>query len=360
MLAPRRAPDACNVLNAGPLARATCMQPICGGAERRCTADRFSRRGWYDRRVMSRRARIIANPVARTLPSRDRLATASAWLRLHDWQVDVFRTANPQHATELAREAADAGYDVVIAAGGDGTVNEVVNGIAGSETALAVIPGGTANIWAREIDGPRHPADVAAMLERGRRRRVDLGIAGERYFLLMASFGLDSAVAASISAPAKARFGRLAYIARGLREAARYEGVHAEIKADGETWRLRLLLGLLGNTRSYGGLLSISHRARADDGLLDMVLYRAVGLVGLGRQLAHTVLGRHDRALGTIYRKVREAMVRTDPPVPVQVDGEVIGMTPMRFGIAPAALTVIMPADRRPAIVAPGERDAPR
>ncbi len=299
---------------------------------------------------MTKRARLIVNPHARTLPSRDRLATAPAWLRLHDWQVDVARTDGPLHAVDLAREAAHHGYDAVIAAGGDGTVNEVVNGIAGTETALAVIPGGTANIWTREVGSPRHPGSVAAMLERGECRRIDLGVANGRYFLLMASFGLDSAVAASVSGFAKARFGRVAYITRGLREAARYSGVQAEITADGESWRLPLLLGLLGNTRSYGGLISISHRARADDGLLDMVLYRAGGVIGLGRQVARTLARRHDSALGTVYREVREAHVVTDPIVPVQVDGEVIGETPMRFGIVPRALAVFVPAGTPPAI----------
>jgi diacylglycerol kinase (ATP) len=303
---------------------------------------------------MTKRARLIVNPRARTLPSRDRLATAPAWLRLHDWQVDVVRTDGPTHATDLARAAALDGYDAVIAAGGDGTVNEVVNGIAGTDTALAVIPGGTANIWTREVGSPRHPGSVAAMLEGGQRRRIDLGIADGRYFLLMASFGLDSAVAASISSFAKARFGRVAYIARGIREAARYTGVQAEITADGETWRLPLLLGLLGNTRSYGGLISISHRACADDGLLDMVLYRAGGVLGLGRQVAHTLAGRHDGALGTVYRKVRDVTVQTDPVVPVQADGEVIGATPMRFGIAPRALNVILPAGPPPSIFGEG------
>ena len=303
---------------------------------------------------MTKRARLIVNPRARTLPSRDRLATAPAWLRLHDWQVDVLRTDQPGHATDLARAAALDGYEAVIAAGGDGTVNEVVNGIAGTDTALAVIPGGTANIWTREVGSPRHPGSVAAMLERGQRRRIDLGIAGGRYFLLMASFGLDSAVAASISGFAKARFGRVAYVVRGLREATRYAGVQAEITADGESWRLPLLLGLLGNTRSYGGLISISHQACADDGRLDMVLYKAGGVLGLGRHVAHTLVGRHAGALGTVYRKVRDVSVHTNPVVPVQVDGEVIGATPMRFGIAPRALNVILPAGPPPSIFGEG------
>ncbi|MGH2584846.1 MAG: diacylglycerol/lipid kinase family protein [Dehalococcoidia bacterium] len=297
---------------------------------------------------MTKRARLIANPAARTLPSRDRLVIAPAWLRLHGWEVDSFRSESSAHATALAREAAEQGYDAVIAAGGDGTVNDVVNGIAGTETALAVIPGGTANVWSRETGTPSHPGSVAAMLEGGRRARIDLGLAGERYFLLMTSLGLDSAVVAMVTGAAKSRHGRLAYIARGLQEALHYRGVDAEITADGETWRMPLLVALLGNTRSYGGLISISNRAHAADGLLDLVTYRAAGVAPFALDLARTAVGRHAGKGGTRYRHVREAFITTTPAVPVQADGEIVGSTPMRFTIVPRALTVILPPDRRP------------
>lgn len=302
---------------------------------------------------MSKRVRVIVNPAARTLPSRDRLETAPAWLRLHEWQVDVRWTDAPRDAESLARSAADDGFDAVVAVGGDGTVNEVANGLAGSRTALAVIPAGTANVWAHEIGGPRHPGSVAAMVDGGHRRRVDLGMAGARYFLLMASLGLDSAVAAMLNATAKARFGRAAYIGRGIREMARYRGIQATITADGQTWRLPLLIALLGNTRSYGGLISISHRARADDGVLDLVMYRAGGVAGFTGHVLRTLLRTHAADDGTVYRQVREVRVETDPVVPVQVDGEVIGTTPMSFRVVPAALDVIVPHNARLRMLTP-------
>jgi YegS/Rv2252/BmrU family lipid kinase len=237
----------------------------------------------------------------------------------------------------------------VIAAGGDGTVNEVVNGLVGSETALAVLPGGTANVWAREIGAPTHPGSVAAMIERGRRVRMDVGVAGDRCFLLMASLGLDSAVAAMMTPAAKARFGRNAYIVAGLREAFRYRAVRAEIVADGQSWSGPLLLALLGNTRLYGGLISISHRASARDGLLDLVIYRDHGVPGFAAHLLRTVAGRHTGYAGAHYRQVREAFVTTTPSVPVQADGEIIGETPMRFSVRPNAIAVIVPAESRAA-----------
>jgi len=292
---------------------------------------------------MTKRARLIVNPTSRTLPPRDRLAVLPAWLRLHGWTVDSFRTTGPEQATELAREAATLGYDVVIAAGGDGTVNEVVNGIARTGTALAVIPGGTANVWAREIQTPAHPGDVAALLVRGERRRLDLGLAGERYFLLMASLGVDSVTVAAMPSPAKQRFGRHAYLGRGLRELLHYRGVTARITADGTTWEMPLLMLLLGNTRSYGGVVAISHQADAADGLLDLVAYRAAGLFGFTGQMLGTFAAKHHLLPGTLYRRVRSVTISTDPPLPVQADGEIVGMTPMTFRIVPAALDVIIP-----------------
>lgn len=297
---------------------------------------------------MPKRARMIANPVARTLPSRDRLATAPAWLRLHGWKVDSFVSRDSAHTTELAREAAAEGYDAVIAAGGDGTINEVVNGLAGSKTALAVIPGGTGNVWTREMGTPWHPGSVAASLERGRRVRIDLGLAGERYFVLMASLGIDSAVVAMVTSGSKARLGRAAYISRGLREALRYRGVVAEITADGETWHMPLFLALLGNTRSYGGLISISRNASATDGVLDLVVYRAGGFGRFATDFLRTATGRHLGLGGARFKRVREAHVTTNPPVPVQADGEIIGLTPMRFTVVPRALDVIVPESARP------------
>lgn len=308
---------------------------------------------------MAHRARLIANPTARTLPSRDRLQVATHWLRLHGWMTDSFVSRDPDEATALARQAAEDGYEVVIAAGGDGMVNNVVNGIAGSETALAVVPGGTANVWTRETHAPSHPGDVAAMIARGRRVRIDLGVAGDRYFLLMASLGLDSIVARSVRGVVKARFGRGAYIAAGLREATHYRGTRATITANGRTWSMPLLLALLGNTRSYGGLIEVSHHASAIDGVLDLVAYRAGGPLRFAADLARTALRRHTGWQGAIYERVTEALIETDPPVPVQADGDIVGETPMRFSVRPRSLSVIVPASASVgALDARGERQA--
>jgi diacylglycerol kinase (ATP) len=125
---------------------------------------------------VSRRAVFIVNPVARGIPSSAKLEMAAAWLESQGWEPTIEPTGARGHATALAREAAESGCDVVVGCGGDGTVNEIVNGLAGSETALAVIRGGTANVWAKEAGIPRDPLAAVRLVSEGRRRRMDLGV----------------------------------------------------------------------------------------------------------------------------------------------------------------------------------------
>jgi diacylglycerol kinase (ATP) len=140
---------------------------------------------------------LLVNPVAgmRRLP----LEPIQAALRARGAAVEVALTTRPGDATTIARQAAAAGADVLLACGGDGTVNEAVNGLAGSQTALAVLPGGTVNVWAREVGIPLDPVRALQLLWEGQRRWIDLGRAGERYFLLMAGIGFDADVAAQVT-----------------------------------------------------------------------------------------------------------------------------------------------------------------
>src|SRR3972149_5257036 len=138
---------------------------------------------------------IIVNPAAHNVPSRKRLDEAERWLGAQGWQVERRQTEGPRQATELAAAAAARGLPLLFVCGGDGTLNEAANGLAGSETALAPIPAGPGNIWGEGGAG------------RGCRRRVDRGRAGARFFLLMAGSGLDGAIARRVPLGLKSRLG---------------------------------------------------------------------------------------------------------------------------------------------------------
>src|SRR6266496_514351 len=171
------------------------------------------------------RALIIFNPTAGQAGSfeQDLLVAQDIW-RQHGWHVDLQPTNGPGDGTRIAREAAAQGYHMVVAAGGDGTVNEVINGLAGSETALAVLPIGTVNVWVRELGLPLQPRAAAEALLHAQIRTIDLGRAGDRYFLLMCGVGFDAAVTAEVRAHEKRRFGALAYLLRAANLAGRFRG----------------------------------------------------------------------------------------------------------------------------------------
>lgn len=287
------------------------------------------------------RVTVLVNPTAGMRPAVIEALVES--LRARGAVVETATTLVRGHGTELARTAVGQGADVVLACGGDGTVNEVVNGLAGTPTALAVFPAGTVNVWAREVGIPTDPVRNAALLWEGERRLIDLGKAGDRYFLLMAGIGLDADVASQISGPEKRRWGVLAYLGRGIFTALRWPRQRMWLSLDGRSLRRRALFLVIGNTRLYGGVVNITHRAVADDGQLDVCLFGGQGLL---EKLAHTfrvATRSHTRATTVEYYRAQRLTLVTRPKVAVQVDGDTIGQTPMTFEAVSLALKVIVP-----------------
>jgi YegS/Rv2252/BmrU family lipid kinase len=248
---------------------------------------------------------------------------------------------------------------VVVACGGDGTVHEVINGLAGSEAVLAAIPGGTANVWARDARLPRRPLEAARVIEVGRCRRLDLGLiewegragrkAERRYFLLMAGVGLDAHVVARVAKGWKRRLGAAAYVLTGAREAFFYRSQPVELVLDGRE-RLRLSLGwmLAGNTRCYGGVTRITSRAQADDGLLDVLVFPGYNLLRAAGYGLAILAGRYHDAPGVTYRRAAEVEVAGPSSLPVQADGEFLGYTPLRLRVVPGALQALLPDEPNP------------
>jgi YegS/Rv2252/BmrU family lipid kinase len=269
----------------------------------------------------------------------------------YSWEVEVASTAYAGHATHLARQAR-ATRDIVIAAGGDGTLNEVINGVVGSEVAVGVLPLGTANVWAREVGIPARPLAAAKVLLTGERRRVDVGLAGDRHFLLMAGIGFDAAVVAAMPARSKRRFGALAFVLRGAWAAARERRWHARIRAPEGDLELDATWIIAGNTRLYGGVARISGAASVVDGRLDLVVFGRGGLFARAGWSLAAIPGRHSRLRQVTYRQLAAFRLETDTPHPVQVDGEPAGWTPLDFRCVPAALAVIIPRGAAPELFA--------
>ena len=302
------------------------------------------------------RCTVIRNPGSRRHLSDVKFEAALAVARDAGWDVRCVATERKGHATEIARAEAADGADVLIVHGGDGTLNEAINGVAGSQVAVGILPGGTANVWAKEAHIPRDPLAAMGAIVTGERRRIDLGRANGRYFLLMAGVGLDAEIVPRVGTRLKRWFGAMAYLALGVWTSLRTKPWDVTMRVDEAALEDRSLYWMVvGNTRSYGGLANITHRARVDDGLLDVGVMHRGGAFHLLVDGVRVLFKRHDRSPNIDY--LRACVIEVDTPgLPVQIDGEPAGRTPMRFQVAPAALTVIVPVGlRSPLFATPAE-----
>ena len=286
---------------------------------------------------------VIVNPAAHNLPSRKRLDEADRWLKVQGWQAEWRETEGPGQATELAAAAAERGLPLLFVCGGDGTLNEAANGLAGSDTALATIRAGTANIWAKEMGLPRRPVKAVMAAVEGDRRRIDLGRAGDRYFLLMAGYGLDGAIARRVSLGLKSRLGATTYAIAAIREALRHRSSAVTLRFDGEQHSADVLMLVVGNTRNYAGLVEVTREALVDDGLLDVCVFQGKGTVDNNLHALRTIFRRHLRSKKVLYRKTRRLELAWEKPLPVQLDGDAYDRSPTQVEIAPGALWVAVP-----------------
>lgn len=297
--------------------------------------------------------RLIVNPASGGVRGEGDLALlreTAAWLSRHGLPAEVRLTTAPGDATRLAAEAVRKHMDMVVAVGGDGTLNDVIQALAEHDTALGVLPMGTVNVWAREMGIPMDLATAREVLLHGVRRRVDVGLAGKRYFLLMAGVGFDAEVARRVDRGWLKRLGLklLHYVAAAGVMSVTQPATRVWMQYDGKRRTYNALMVLVGNTRLYGGALSFANRAVADDGRLDLVVVENGGLLYRLGVLGRALLRR--ASLGPRVRYVQARVIRmvSEVPLPVQVDGEVIGTLPMTFSVAASALTVVVPRDAQP------------
>ncbi|MFQ6015717.1 MAG: diacylglycerol/lipid kinase family protein [Anaerolineae bacterium] len=298
---------------------------------------------------------MIFNPVAGQRDIRRDLQQAMAYLRGQDWQLDLRETRERGEGVGYAEEARELGYEVVVAAGGDGTINEVVNGLAGTRVAVGVLPVGTGNVWALEMGIPtwtplrrQHLIEAAKILIDGQVRTVDLGLVNDRYFLLWVGVGLDAEITREVEIEQqdmKRRLGSFAYGIAAVVVALSFVGTRATIVIDGRELRQWVLLVLVSNTQLYAKMFRVAAGARLDDGLLDLCLFRGQGILSTLRHVVSVVTQQQIQDPEAEFYQAKRVSIRTAKPLPVQVDGEPMGTTPLDIKVIPQALRVIVPRD---------------
>jgi diacylglycerol kinase (ATP) len=298
---------------------------------------------------MGKRATLLVNTSARRVAHGFDPQRALRYLDARGVAAKLVVPGSAAEATVAARVSASAGDELLFVLGGDGTVRDVARGLAGSPTALAALPGGTVNVWCREAGIPHRLKAALDVHIGGQVVRMDLGRAGRERFLLMASLGWDAAVTRRISPRLKSWFGANAYLAQALLMSADLRPRQTRWTSGLAAWEAPMAIMVLANTRLYGGRVRFSRTATADDGLLDVVALCPRSFSETVRLAARLGASRLAGASQVIEARVPEVTVET-PGIPVQLDGDYIGETPMTFAVEPLALSVSVPAGQLPRV----------
>jgi diacylglycerol kinase (ATP) len=250
--------------------------------------------------------------------------------------------SRPGETAALARQLAQEGHSTIVAAGGDGTINEVVNGIAGLDVSLGILPTGTMNILACELGLPTTQLEQCwEIIQRGFTRSIDLAMANDQYFVQLAGIGLDALAVRETDLNMRKTIGPISYIFAAAqiigRPAPRLEICFNERETMGGCFVL------VGNGRFYGGPLSFFPKAKNDDGLLDVLVFKHQGYLDIIRYLQGVLIGNHADFADIEYRQIHSLRVISDRRIPVEVDGEVSFHTPVQFRVGPSKLRVHVP-----------------
>lgn len=261
---------------------------------------------------------------------------------------ETMLTRKPGDASIMARNASNGGFDVIIAGGGDGTVNEVVNGLVGSKTPLGILPTGTVNVLARELGIPINLHKAAGIIAEGKVGNIDLGCANGRFFTLMAGFGFDAEVVANVLQPMKDMIGSSAYAIKALEMLTKYQATNVSIELPSETYSTEAFLIIVANVSTYTYNLKMAPYASPDDGLLDICVFERDGMdrFGFAGQIADLFAQKHMQHPAVRYYRASNITIRSKPEINVQLDGDTFGTTPVEISVAHKMLPVMMPGDQ--------------
>ncbi len=286
---------------------------------------------------------VIAN---RNAGSSDGLEAALAALGPRE----LWLTDQPEDATSFARRAQQQRFERVIAAGGDGTINEVLNGLADDfgRQQFGVLPLGTANDLARTLRLPLEPAAAAEALHAGQVRLLDvvrLEVDGgpSRYFLNVSAGGFSTKLADNLDETTKLWWGSLAYGVSALKTLSQLEPYALWIACDDEPpLEVSAYNLVVANARFVGGGVPVAPRAEPDDGLLDLVVFKEAPMPRLLTLVPKALLGEHLDDPDVLFRQVRRLQIESRPPFDLNTDGEIVGSCPARFTVLPRALEVVV------------------
>ena len=306
------------------------------------------------------RTLLIYNPNAGRFPPAQAAEKAGEVLRSHGWDVRVERTRDAEHVETLARQAALEDLDVLVVAGGDGSIGRTINGLRGSRTALAVLPMGTANVWARQLQQPRilpssiqGVIDNANLIAQSTPQPIDIGLCNGLPFLLWAGVGFDAMIVEQAEQK-RSHFRKYfvvpEYIARALRTAHTWPGLDCRISGldrNGSPIRFdgRAQIAVVSNIPLYaGGLATLAPDARLDDGEMELWLFKGQGAVSALSHAWNLLRGTHVKKENVTRLAFSSLDIVADRPATIQTDGDPSpAVSKLRIEVARRALNILVP-----------------
>jgi len=289
------------------------------------------------------RVGLVCNPSAGGGKAAAAAVRAHSRLRARGIEATVRNTSASGEGTDITRELARE-VDVVVAVGGDGTVNEVVNGLAGTDIPLGIVPAGTVNVLALELNIPFAADRACDVIAAGRTASLDLGSADGRRFALMLGAGIDAMTVRELDPLAKRRFGRLAFVSTGVLSRIRHPQPDFEVDVDGRSFQATF--AVVGNSHFYGGRFGVTTQADPTDGVFDVLVYYGQNIASDALFWMGVPLELHLGHPGVTYLRGAKVTLRpleADTTVWFQTDGEFAGALPVTAVIEQRALQVFVP-----------------
>ncbi|WP_028558847.1 diacylglycerol kinase [Paenibacillus pinihumi] len=292
-----------------------------------------------------KRARLIYNPTSGREEMKRRLPDILQRLEMGGIETSCHATTGEGDATRAATEAIERGFDMIIAAGGDGTLYEIINGMAEQEyrPPLGILPLGTTNDFARALGIPKHWEYACDLIIQQYTRALDVGKANERYFINIAGGGSLTELTYEVPSKLKTMIGQLAYYMKGLEKMVRLRPTELLIQGNGfAPIHEEIMLFLICNSNSVGGFERLAPEARLDDGLFDVIVLKKCNLPEFIRIASMALRGEHLNDPHVIHFRTDQMTVTTPDYVQINLDGEYGGNLPGSFQVLPSHLSIIV------------------
>ena len=295
-----------------------------------------------------KRARIIYNPTSGREAIKKNLPDVLEILENAGYETSAHATTGEGDAIEAAKLAVERRYDLVVAAGGDGTINEVVNGMAEQEyrPKLGIIPVGTTNDFARALQIPRDIVAAAEVIAKGDRIPIDIGRMNEKYFINIGGGGSLTELTYDVPSKLKTVLGQLAYYLRGIEMLPSLKATNMTIEYDGKLFEGESMLFLVGLTNSIGGFEKLSPSSSINDGMFTLLILKKTNLADFIRIASLALRGEHINDPKVVYTKANRIKVHSDEKVLLNLDGEFGGDLPAEFVNLYRHFEVFVPIDK--------------